>query len=95
MDQYQAANQPDKGDMADHNGPDEEPLRCLDDRNDGTCQGTVYYFTLDGLQSWPRCSKHFDERMERRENSIEKYANSDIAPSWFDPSAAGESWDEY
>jgi len=33
-------------------------------------------------------------RLERYENSIERYADSDVAPSWFDPSYAGERWNE-
>jgi hypothetical protein len=33
-------------------------------------------------------------RLERYEDSMEKYARSDVAPSWFDPADAGERWDD-
>lgn len=41
-----------------------------------------------------RCIRHFDERLARYESSIERYAASDAVPSWFDPSYAGERWDD-
>lgn len=69
-------------------------LRCLDDHGENTCRGPVEYHTLDGLRSWPRCTAHFERRLNRYENSLERYANSDVAPSWFDPAAAGERWDD-
>ena len=69
--------------------------RCLDDHDEGTCRGTVEFRSVDGRGSaWPRCDFHFEKRLERRENSMEMYANSDVAPSWFDPSVAGERWDD-
>ncbi len=68
---------------------------CLEFRDDGSCQGKVEYHTLDGLTSWPRCIHHFDLRLKRYEESdLERYANSDVAPSWFDPADAGERWDD-
>jgi hypothetical protein len=99
MDNYQHDNAPDRGDMADPNGPDLEPeyeLRCLDDRDDDECSGPVRrYFNGDPEgKTWPRCTLHQNEREVRKSHSIERYANSDIAPSWFDPSAAGERWDD-
>jgi hypothetical protein len=71
-----------------------EPLECLDD-HDGKCRGPVEYHSLDPgrYRAFPRCEHHWDRRLRRRENSIERYADSDVAPSWFDPSYAGESWD--
>lgn len=72
----------------------QEPLECLDD-HDGKCRGLVEYHSLDPgrYRAFPRCDFHWDRRLRRRENSIERYADSDVAPSWFDPSYAGESWD--
>ena len=32
--------------------------------------------------------------LDRYENSIERYADSDVPPDWFDPAAAGERWDD-
>ena len=69
---------------------------CLDDRDENTCQGPVEYHSIDPgrTPAFPRCAKHWGERLDRRENSIEKYENSDVAPSWFDPTLAGETWDD-
>ena len=72
---------------------DTEP-RCLSEGSSTPCEGVVEYRSLDGLKFWPRCDLHFDIRLEDYENSIEKYANSDVAPSWFDPADAGERWED-
>lgn len=69
-----------------------EPLECLESGPD--CRGKVDMWTTDGLRYWPRCDFHGERRLERYENSIERYANSDVAPSWFDPSYAGERWND-
>lgn len=58
------------------------------------CHGPVELHSLDGRRAWPRCDFHFERRYDRWENSIERYADSDVAPSWFDPSIAGERWDD-
>ena len=60
----------------------------------GECRGTVEYRAVPGGSAVARCEGHFERRMERWENSIEREALSDLAPSWFDPSYAGERWDE-
>jgi hypothetical protein len=74
----------------------EEAPRCLEDHGEGTCQGEVdYHWNGDPSgKAWPRCAKHQEAREERRENSMELYANSDVIPDWFDPSYAGERWEE-
>ena len=75
---------------------DEYEVRCLDDRDEDECVGPVaqhYNGDPDG-KTWPRCSLHQNKREEREANSIERYANSDIAPRWFDPADAGERWDD-
>lgn len=70
-----------------------EPLECIDGY-DGECYGEVAYRSVDGRGSAPpRCDKHFGDRLDRRENSVEKYEHSDVVPSWFDPADAGERWD--
>lgn len=71
--------------------PNTQPLECMN--FDEECEGPVEMHSLDGLKWWPRCELHFGVRVDQYENSIERYANSDIPPSWFDPSYAGESWD--
>lgn len=70
-------------------------LECIDDIGQGECRGEVEYFSPDGRGSAPpRCQYHIEQRMERYENSIERYAHSDVAPAWFDPTLAGERWDD-
>jgi hypothetical protein len=69
-----------------------EAEECLEYNDD--CQGPVELHTVgSATRAWPRCRHHADQRYERYENSIERYADSDVPPSWFDPSYAGESWD--
>lgn len=71
-----------------------EELECLDGYR-GSCSGTVEYrHTSSFGKGFPRCEKHHAERMARRQNSIEQYADSDVPPAWFDPTAAGERWNE-
>ena len=70
-----------------------ERLECIDNPNE--CRGTVAYHSVDPGRATaiPRCDRHWLQRLDRRENSIEKYENSDVPPSWFDPTYAGEQWD--
>ena len=69
------------------------PEDCLDHGDD--CRGPVGYHAVgDSLKAWPRCDKHAEERWERYENSLERYANSSVAPDWFDPADAGERWED-
>ena len=72
------------------------PRECLGYRaDDVTCDGPVEYHLVGlSLRAWPRCTKHLRERLDLFVNSIEREAMSSVAPSWFDPSYAGESWDE-
>lgn len=67
---------------------------CIDDYGDGECRGPVEWHSIDPgrERAWPRCDYHWGQRLDRFENSIERYATSDVAPSWFDPSYAGEEW---
>ena len=59
------------------------------------CEGVADHRSVDGFGSAPvRCDYHWALRLERRENSLEKYANSDLPPAWFDPAYAGERWAE-
>lgn len=60
------------------------------------CVGPVEYHSIDPgrAKAFPRCERHWSERLAARENSIEKYADSDVEPSWFDPTFAGERWDD-
>lgn len=73
----------------------EEVLECLEEGGSTPCEGPVgMHTTGDSLKAWPRCDAHQERREERYENSSERYARSDVPPSWFDPTYAGERWDD-
>lgn len=68
-------------------------VACLD--GPGECEGAVEYRTTPDrtdLKAFPRCEAHFTRRMASVERNLE--LTSDVPPAWFDPAAAGESWDE-
>jgi len=71
-----------------------ETLKCLD--SDSTCKGAVEYrMALSGTgQSFPRCDKHWAARLDVQAGIDRRYPDSPFAPSGFDPSYAGESWDD-
>lgn len=59
------------------------------------CRGTVEYrmaLSMTG-RSFPRCDKHWQQRLDEQERINERYPDSPFAPAGFDPSYAGESWD--
>lgn len=71
---------------------------CLNYHDDGpvTCKGKVEYrMSLSGTgASFPRCDKHWGERLKEQERINERYPDSPLPPAWFDPMDAGEHWDE-
>jgi hypothetical protein len=71
---------------------------CLDNHPDAEtpCKGPVLMRTsLSGSgMSFPRCDAHWEIRLEKQEEIRQAFPDSPIAPSWFDPMDAGESWDE-
>jgi hypothetical protein len=73
---------------------DDAYLECLDGP-DG-CSGDVEYrMPLSSTgKPFPRCEKHWDERLDEQERINERYPDSPCAPSWFDESYAGERWDD-
>ena len=62
-----------------------ETLECLDDYGDGECSGPIEFHSIDPgrTKAFPRCQRHWNRRLDARENSIEKYENSDVPPPWF------------
>jgi hypothetical protein len=76
----------------------EDELICLDEMVDGAaCGGPVELrMSLSGTgKSFPRCDRHWDERLEKQEEINRKYApDSDVPPEGFDPTYAGERWEE-
>ena len=70
-------------------------MPCLD-AHKGDCQGDVALrmpLTSTG-KSFMRCDRHWDLRLEEQERINERYPDSPLPPAWFDPLAAGESWDD-
>lgn len=75
------------------NNQEQKTLECLDGPED--CDGEVDYRTTPDrrdFKSFPRCEAHFLKRLKESEKNMELM--SDVAPSWFDPTYAGERWDE-
>lgn len=70
------------------------PSDCLDGPED--CAGPVEYrMPLSGTgKAFPRCEKHWDKRLDEQERISRDYPDSPSPPAWFDPSYAGERWDE-
>lgn len=70
-----------------------EKPRCLEEGPG--CQGEVEYFISPDrrdMKAFPRCAYHRDKRLDQAEKNLELL--SDVPPDWFDPSYAGERWDE-
>ncbi|MFZ2526644.1 MAG: hypothetical protein WAX14_03165 [Rhodococcus sp. (in: high G+C Gram-positive bacteria)] len=67
---------------------------CLDSYGSNDCAGAVEYRTpLSGTgRSFPRCEKHWSERLDRQEDLNRRYPAH--PPADFDPMYAGERWDE-
>lgn len=70
-----------------------EALRCLDSHV-SPCRGPVEYrYALSATgRSFPRCDKHWDERLRIQEGINARYPEQ--APADFDPYYAGEAWGE-
>ena len=70
-------------------------FECLD-RRKGDCRGAVLYrlpLSPTG-HSFPRCEKHWADRLDEQERINERYPDSPIPPADFDPLYAGERWDD-
>jgi hypothetical protein len=75
--------------------PNPESLTCLN-HHEEDCSGRVELRTpLSGSgKSFPRCDAHWSKRLAMQERNNRNYPDSPIAPAWFDPSNAGERWDD-
>jgi hypothetical protein len=71
----------------------QEQLECLDGHYED-CEGTLEYrFALSGTGiSYPRCDKHWEERVVRQQEIDQRYPYNE--PADFDPLYAGERWDD-
>jgi hypothetical protein len=70
-------------------------LRCLQ-HDDEICEGEVEKREpLSATGVWhPRCDFHWEERQDKQAKHLENYPDSPNAPAWFDPTAAGERWND-
>jgi hypothetical protein len=70
--------------------------KCLDDHGANTCEGSVELREpLSGTgRSFPRCVRHWDLRLDMQEKHKCRYPDSPNPPKWFDPTYAGETWDD-
>lgn len=81
--------------------PEEQDLdpfdhtECIEYGRDGGCAGDVAYresLTGTGMRII-RCDRHWEKRLDLEERLRRDYPDSPNPPSWFDPLAAGETWD--
>ena len=70
-------------------------IQCLNSGDLDGCEGPVEYrFPLSGTgKSFPRCDRHWSERLDVQRGIDERYPDSPIPPADFDPAYAGEHWD--
>lgn len=71
---------------------------CLDSDSQTPCEGEVTeYYALSGSGlTYARCERHYGEYVERVQPKMDHISRRypEHAPADFDPSYAGESWDE-
>jgi hypothetical protein len=70
-------------------------IECLD-RHKGGCSGEVALrpsLTGTGM-AIARCDRHWQKRLDLQTQDRIDYPDSPIPPAWFDPTAAGERWDD-
>lgn len=70
---------------------------CLEfDRNAPECAGAVELrdaLSASGIP-YKRCDKHWEARIRKQHELELAYPDSPMAPEWFDPTYAGERWDD-
>lgn len=76
---------------------------CVDSGNDTECEGEVMEYTSrSGATRSFRCARHqdaYEVRMDAVYRDVQsRYPGFDVPgsspPDWFDPTYAGESWDD-
>jgi hypothetical protein len=73
-------------------------LECINSHPDSPseCRGPVELRTpLSATGTpFPRCDFHWDKRLTLEDELRVNYPDSPIPPNWFDPTVAGERWNE-
>lgn len=68
-----------------------EVLECLD--GPAGCSGKVEWHSVSGYgNAFPRCAGHWSKRLDKQAHINE--LTSATPAAWFDPSFAGERWDD-
>lgn len=73
-----------------------QPLTHADCIGGEGCAGEVHYRSaLSGTgRSFPRCDKHWNDRLDLEARLRRDYPDTDTPPAWFDPANAGERWND-
>ena len=59
------------------------------------CEGEVIeYWSRSGATKAPRCEAHWIEHNRILDGVAQRYPDSSTPPAWFDPTYAGERWDD-
>lgn len=59
------------------------------------CGGEVEQrWSRSGMTSTFRCERHEMDHQDILDGISRRYPDSDVAPAWFDPTYAGETWDD-
>lgn len=70
-------------------------LKCLEQAS-SNCEGVVEFReSLSGTGlAIERCDHHWNLRLQKQEDHRQDYPDSSNPPTWFDPTYAGERWNE-
>lgn len=75
----------------------EKPRPATDCRSfgNGDCTGEVFTrYSRSGMTSTVRCDGHESAHQDMLDGISRRYPDSPVAPDWFDPTYAGERWDD-
>lgn len=71
-----------------------DPTDCFD-YDEASCEGPVYeYYSRSGITKATRCERHQMQKEAKLDEIAHRYPDSDVAPAWFDPTYAGERWND-
>jgi hypothetical protein len=70
--------------------------RCLaSDQSLLPCAGDAEVrFSRSGYTATIRCDRHETEHQDNLDHIANRYPDTESAPSWFDPTYAGERWND-
>lgn len=83
--------------MTANHTEDPAEIECLDSYDSRVrCHGPVEFrYPLSGTgRSFPRCDAHWEARLAKQAEIDRRYPDSPMPPADFDPTYAGERWNE-